>query len=62
MSGQRISFKEQQKLIDEYTSRNDIYATHKPFNFDLRGFAEYVKTHNIPHMDIPSEIVAMFQK
>lgn len=48
MNGQMKSFKEKQKIADDYILRTNPYEKEDvPFMFDLRGYAAYVTKNNL---------------
>ena len=62
MNGQTKSFKEKQRLVDDYILSNDPYRKLVPLHLDLRQFAKYVKDKKLKPDEISSDIVAMFSK
>ena len=46
MTGQMSEFKQKQKLVDDFVERNNPYKTPVPLQFDIRGYAEYMKDNN----------------
>ena len=40
----------------------NLYEKYEPLQFDLRGYAQYVKEHNLKPEDITLEIFALFSK
>ena len=51
-----------QKVIDEYMQDYNPYEKHEFLQFDLRGYAQYVKERNLKPEDITLEILAFFSK
>ena len=51
-----------QKVVDEYMQDYNPYEKHELLQFDLRGYAQYVKEHNLKPEDITLEIFALFSK
>ena len=51
-----------QKVVDEYMQDYNPYEKHEPLQFDLRGYAQYVKEHNLKPEDITLEILTLFSK
>ena len=60
MNGQMESYKDKQNIVDEYLSRTDIYASLKPLDFDLRGYASYIEENGIDCKNVPKDIVNQF--
>ncbi len=61
MIGQTKSFKEKQLIADEFIKRTKLYDQPQPLRFDLRGYAKYLKDHNLSGKEVPEEIVKKFQ-
>ena len=36
-----------QKVVDEYMQDYNLYEKHEPLQFDLRGYAQYVKERKL---------------
>ena len=51
-----------QKVVDKYMQDYNPYEKHEPLQFDLRGYAQYVKEHNLKPEDITLEILTLFSK
>ena len=51
-----------QKVVDEYMRDYNPYKKHEPLQFDLRGYAQYVKKRNLKPEAITLEIFALFSK
>ena len=51
-----------QKVVDEYMQDYNPYEKHELLQFDLRGYAQYVKERNLKPEDITLEIFALFSK
>ena len=51
-----------QKVVDEYIQGYKPYEKHEPLQFDIRGYAQYVKERNLKPEDITLEILAFFSK
>ena len=51
-----------QKVVDEYMQDYNPYEKHEPLQFDLRGYAQYVKERNLKPEAITLEIFALFSK
>ncbi|UEB77595.1 hypothetical protein LK436_11770 [Clostridium sp. M62/1] len=49
-------------MVDEYMQDYNPYEKHEPLQFDLRGYAQYVKERNLKPEDITLEILAFFSK
>ena len=60
MNGQMLSCEERKKKIDEYIARNDPYRPLTPLKFDLRGYAAYIKEHQLKAQDITEDILRLF--
>ncbi len=61
MNGQMKSFKEKQQIADEFINRTKPYAPQGTLKFDLRGYAKYIKEHNISGKSVPEDVVKRFQ-
>ena len=48
-----------QKVIDEYMQDYNPYEKHELLQFDLRGYAQYVKERNLKPEAITLEIFAL---
>ena len=55
MNGQMKSFKEKQKIADDYIMRTNPYEKDVPFKFDLRGYAAYVTNNNLGFSNLKTE-------
>lgn len=62
MTGQMSEFKQKQKLVDDFVERNNPYKTPVPLQFDIRGYAEYMKENNISGKKVSNEIFEKFYK
>lgn len=62
MSGQTMSIKEKDRIIEEFINRENPYRPHESWDFDVRGFIRYIEEHNIPSDQIDESIVAMFER
>ena len=62
MNGQKLSYNEKQKKMDEYIVRMNPYKKLVPLKFNLRAYASYVEDNNINPKDITMDIVQMFAK
>ena len=51
-----------QKVVDEYMQDYNPYEKHELLQFDLRGYAQYVKKRNLKPEAITLEIFALFSK
>ena len=51
-----------QKVVDEYMQDYNLYEKHEPLQFDLRGYAQYVKERDLKPEAITLEIRALFLK
>lgn len=56
-----LSFDEKQKIVEEYIQKVNPYKDLEPLNFDLRGYAEYVKEHNVSSEEA-KEVCKLFIK
>lgn len=61
MGGQMKSYKEKMAIVDEFISRVNPYQKPESLRFDLRGYAKYLKDHNISGKNVSEDIVKMFQ-
>lgn len=57
---QMTLFKEKQKIVEAFIKRVNPYEKHEPLSIDLRGYAKYLKEHNIDGKK-PNDIVEMFK-
>ena len=48
-------------IYDTFISRINPYQKPEPLRFDLRGYAKYLKEHNISGKNVDENIVKMFQ-
>lgn len=48
--------------VEDYIKRTNLYEKSHPISFDLRGYAKYLEDHNISGKNIPSDVMAMFQR
>lgn len=62
MTGQMSVFKQKQKIVDEFIERVNPYEIPKPLNFDIRGYAKYLKENNISGKKVSDSIFKKFQK
>ena len=62
MYGQTKSFKDKQRLVDDYILKNDPYKKLVPLRLDLRQLAKYVKENNLRPDEVSGNVVAMFSK
>lgn len=62
MSGQTNVCSDKKKIVDEYIKKYDPYEKKEGLNFDLRGYASYVETHNLKAEDITPDIMNQFVK
>lgn len=51
-----------QAVVDAFLLKYDPYAKQEPLRFDLRGYAAYVKKHNLTGDNISPEILATFSR
>ena len=63
MNGQTTlsKFKEKQKIADDYIKKVNPYIKPEPLQFDLRGYSNYMKEHNIAAKDVTDDIYEKFQ-
>ncbi|MBQ6025648.1 MAG: hypothetical protein IJL20_08600 [Lachnospiraceae bacterium] len=61
MNGQTKSYKDKLAIVDEFISRINPYQKPEPLRFDLRGYAKYLKEHNLSGKNVDENIVKMFQ-
>ncbi len=62
MNGQTKSFKDKQRLVDDYILKNDPYKKLVPLRLDLRRLAKYVKEKDLKPDEVSCDVVAMFSK
>jgi len=60
MNGQMNASKK--SLVENFIKTNNPCEKNKPLQFDLRGYATYVKTHNLKTHQITDEILNKFSK
>lgn len=61
MSGQTMSYSEQQQMVDDYVERVHLYETPEPLGIDLHAYAQYLEDHHIRNEDITVEMVEQFR-
>ena len=59
MNGQTKNSK--RKQMEEFIARTNPYEKKASLDFDMRGYAEYVKRNHIDSRDIDMEIMSKFQ-
>lgn len=62
MNGQTMSFKDKQNIIDQFIERVPPYEQLTPLQFDMRGYADYVRENNIPIEEIDERVYSRFRK
>lgn len=62
MNEQLSEFEKKQRMTDEFIKRVQPYAQRAPLEFDLRGYANYLKDRGISGKDVPPDIVDKFTK
>ena len=50
-----------QKIVDDFIDRVDPYMDLEPLKFDLRGYAAYLKEHNLDGRDVPEAVIERFR-
>lgn len=60
MNGQTMNYNK--TLVDEFLKSNNPYKKNKPLQFDMRGYASYVKKNNIQTEQIGNAIFEKFKK
>jgi uncharacterized protein involved in tolerance to divalent cations len=55
------SYKEKLAIVDEFISRVNPYQKPELLRFNLRGYAKYIKEHNISGKNVNEDIVKRFQ-
>lgn len=50
-----------QEIVDDFIDRVDPYMDLEPLRFDLRGYAAYLKEHNLDGRDVPEEVIERFK-
>ena len=61
MNGQK-TFNEKLNIAEKFIATVNPYEKSPNLNFDLRGYAQYVKEHNLTGKDITADVMNMFQK
>ncbi len=62
MSGVTKNYNRAQKIVDDFVAKNNPYQKQKSPQFDLRGYAAYIKKHSLKAGDITPEILKRFSK
>lgn len=62
MNGQTMSFKDKQDIIDRYIESVPPYEQLTPLQFDMRGYADYVRENNLSIEEIDDTIYARFRR
>ena len=62
MNEQLSDFEERQRMADEFIERLQPYAQRTPLEFDLRGYANYLKDRGIAGKDVPPDVAEKFAK
>ena len=62
MSGQRKSYSEHKREMDEYLRTHNIYGPHEPSDVNLHALGKYIEENNLSNTDVTPEIVEMFRK
>lgn len=55
------SYKEKLAIVEEFISRVNPYQKPEPLRFNLRGYAKYLKEHNISGKNVNEDIIKRFQ-
>lgn len=61
MTGQMKSYKDKQKMAEDFILRTDPYKKQESLKFDLRGYAAYVTQNNLGQED-QKKCAHMFMK
>lgn len=61
MSGQTTSYNHCSEEMLRAIERVENYQGLEPLHFDLRGYAQYIKDHNIPTEELDESIWSMFR-
>ena len=61
MNEQMMSFKEKQKIIDDYLAAHDIYGKFVPELFDMRNYSKFVEKNNLKPCNITDDIMHHFE-
>lgn len=62
MNGQMKSYSDKQNMVNQYILNNNLYDKSPSLNFDLRGYASYIKNHHLNAKDITPDILNKFVK
>lgn len=62
MNEQMSDFEERQRMADEFIERLQPYAQRRPLEFDLRGYATFLKERGIAGKDVPPDVAEKFAK
>lgn len=62
MNGRTKSFKERQKIADDFITRINQYEMHTPMRFDFHGYANYVKENGLTNETITESVMEQFQR
>lgn len=60
MTGTKKQYNGRDKDIYEYLKTHDVYNPPKWPEFDLRGYAKYLKEHNLHGEDVPKDASEKF--
>lgn len=59
---ERMTYNEKIKVAEEFIATVNPYEKSTNLNFDLRGYAKYVKEHNYAGKNIPVDVINKFSK
>ena len=62
MNEKLSEFEKRQRMADEFIERVQPYAQGMPLEFDLRGYAAFLKDRGISGKDVPPDVAEKFAK
>lgn len=62
MYGQMMSSREKDRIEQEFIRRVDPYKAPEPANFDLHGYARFIRENHITNDQIDERIWSMFRR
>ena len=62
MNGQTKSYKEKERIADDFIQRDNPYEKKASLKFDLRGYSEYLEKNHISGKYADDDIITMFSK
>lgn len=62
MNGQMKSYNEKMAIIENFIAKVNPYEAPQPLNFDLRGYATYLKEQGLSGKHVPKSVMEKFKK